>query len=1049
MSSEKLASAKDQLKGDLGGSWNALEGSESNYTDLGIARRFGDSAAAYSLRDIGAMNGSVVRVRREPEDTTDGIDDEEKFSANQVQSGALEDWVNGKLESTLPADVATAAAAYSLRRVSEGKTVYESDFSAGTDDIGKNISNQDDVTLTGNVDGISDGSTSKDNVLKVENNATSTPQLKNLDTGYRGATDGIVEFTYYVPTGHPIIGNYWHIGTADGGATPPEVIYSGEGEKIVGGAWTTATIKFGRRYSKFGVDKPDNKYFRFLTILDQRVSDKILENPVTANDGDIYYISDITVKSIKEPLRIRRSSDDIEVDVAFDSDDKVSATSAITNIAEQGGEIGSTTATDLNGFLNNEHTIDFESFSFSRVRFTRTDDQTIGGQIADKFEVNATGSNYYLFNNSFFDTNASGTSLGASQSKQVLTFKYYVDSTESPNVNYFHFRTGAAGNPVAFNEGSIHEIVKDSWQTLTLTLDAGDSVGLRYYVFISNTNSSSNASTMTVGEAFYLQDIPITYSEVTAFVNTWYDQAGSNNAVQETDANQPKIAENGALLADGVSFNGDFFLQKITTDTTTAASIFGVHTKGTTNGSGVRPMGHQESTSAGTNSLAFAMDNSIRFDGTAATTSTQTIPTSGLFLATTIKVSNTEANNFLNSVSNIADNSLTLNDTDVRFTLGFASTTPDYSYDGNIKEAIFYNSDQSDNRFKIESNINNYYGLYNDANDMLTDWSDDPTAPYGSAFTSNGKDGYTVDYSAGVASTRARWQFENNVASGDTIYYSFNASITSGTPSIITKQANGTSNAQSNAVAISNGFNSGSITTNAEAVYFAIGDTEGTQNFTISDFKISLIARDGLVETWYDQSGSGNNATQGTADQQPKIVSNGGIVKNVKGFPSLKFEFTPRTELDIGLLISNLNSVSAYVVTQKDDGDTNVMAGFTQGVSGDNSRFYLPFYTDGTTPNLGYNNSASKISFGTTLTGTCNLYSVFSGDTNIEAFKNGSSAGTTALVDQAVTATDSKIGQLSNSFYLDGVISEIFLTTQKLQDDAATINSNVTSYYNL
>jgi hypothetical protein len=63
------------------------------------------------------MNGSVVRVRREPYDTTDAIDDEEKFSANQVSSGALENWVNGKLEDTLPADVATAAAAYSLRKV--------------------------------------------------------------------------------------------------------------------------------------------------------------------------------------------------------------------------------------------------------------------------------------------------------------------------------------------------------------------------------------------------------------------------------------------------------------------------------------------------------------------------------------------------------------------------------------------------------------------------------------------------------------------------------------------------------------------------------------------------------------------------------------------------------------------------------------------------------------------------------------------------------------------------------------------------------------------
>lgn len=206
---------------------------------------------------------------------------------------------------------------------------------------------------------------------------------------------------------------------------------------------------------------------------------------------------------------------------------------------------------------------------------------------------------------------------------------------------------------------------------------------------------------------------------------------------------------------------------------------------------------------------------------------------------------------------------------------------------------------------------------------------------------------------------------------------------------------------------------------------------------------------DGFVSIWYDQSGNGNNSTQTTDSKEPKIVSSGTIIKNAKGFPALQFESSRSTDLSIGLSISNLNSVSGYVVTQKDDGDSNVLAGFTQGVSNDNSRFYLPFYTGGTTPNFGYNNSVSKISFGTTLTGTCNLYSVFSGDTNIEAFKNGSSVGTTALVDQDVTATNSKIGQLSNSFYLDGKISEIFITTQKLQDDAATINSDITNYYNL
>ena len=87
MSSEKLSSAKSLLKGNLGGSWDILDGSAGNYTDLGIARRFGGSAAAYSLRDIGAMNGRVVRVRRSSDSA------EEDFSANQVQSGALETWV--------------------------------------------------------------------------------------------------------------------------------------------------------------------------------------------------------------------------------------------------------------------------------------------------------------------------------------------------------------------------------------------------------------------------------------------------------------------------------------------------------------------------------------------------------------------------------------------------------------------------------------------------------------------------------------------------------------------------------------------------------------------------------------------------------------------------------------------------------------------------------------------------------------------------------------------------------------------------------------------
>jgi len=59
MSSEQLGAAQNVLKGNLGGAWDINKGYQDAYTDLGIARRFGAAAAAYSLRDIGAMNAST------------------------------------------------------------------------------------------------------------------------------------------------------------------------------------------------------------------------------------------------------------------------------------------------------------------------------------------------------------------------------------------------------------------------------------------------------------------------------------------------------------------------------------------------------------------------------------------------------------------------------------------------------------------------------------------------------------------------------------------------------------------------------------------------------------------------------------------------------------------------------------------------------------------------------------------------------------------------------------------------------------------------------
>jgi hypothetical protein len=48
---------------------------------------------------------------------------------------------------------------------------------------------------------------------------------------------------------------------------------------------------------------------------------------------------------------------------------------------------------------------------------------------------------------------------------------------------------------------------------------------------------------------------------------------------------------------------------------------------------------------------------------------------------------------------------------------------------------------------------------------------------------------------------------------------------------------------------------------------------------------------DAWVDTWYDQSSNGNDATQGTPDAQPQIVSSGSIIEE-GGKPALEFDGT-------------------------------------------------------------------------------------------------------------------------------------------------------------
>ena len=548
MSSEQLADGVNPLDAELAATWDVLKGYSGRDTDLGIARRFGGAAAAYSLRDIGAMNGRVVKVRRDVDG--DGTDKEEDFSANQVQSGALEDWVNGKLESTLPADVATAAAAYSLRKV-------KADYGIPTTVVNSTENFPSTVPLSGSAadigngfivhrfaDGVADSGsvTVSGETITVTAIASGTGvfsagcRIKGLSDNKQYTVSGEFRVTSQGADGDGIA--LVDISDATAGTDEDSI--------------TTSSTTFTPFFIDAGYNSGSISNFVDL----QANSNGSNSGTITAEFRNVQII-----ENNNSAVRIRRSSDDEEVVVGFDADNKVSASSPVTATPS-----GSTSATTL-----------------------------------------------------------------------------------------------------------------------------GD--------FISGTD---------------------------AFVHTWYDQAGVNNAVQDTAANQPKIAESGALLADGIDFDSDFLQtssQVLTGTHTGANSMYAVikqtsadngYICGSADSGGAGSRVGQSLFSSNTNDLVVltdGVDNAT--DGT--------LDNIARLEGVEYLISANYSNNNTDTLNKNANDTGYANGTNAytfsagsTFSIGTFgnSTVSGNLFDGSMKEIIIYDSDQTDNRFKIESNINNYYGLY-------------------------------------------------------------------------------------------------------------------------------------------------------------------------------------------------------------------------------------------------------------------------------------------------------------------------------------------------
>ena len=210
---------------------------------------------------------------------------------------------------------------------------------------------------------------------------------------------------------------------------------------------------------------------------------------------------------------------------------------------------------------------------------------------------------------------------------------------------------------------------------------------------------------------------------------------------------------------------------------------------------------------------------------------------------------------------------------------------------------------------------------------------------------------------------------------------------------------------------------------------------------------------DGFVTTWYNQGVEGQNATQPTAGEQPKIYdsSTGVIVDSSTGKPTIQFDGSTDS-LDIPSLFSSQPDVSTYVVGNSRNEVNGRFVAYNQDdiyfrieveSAGYNWRF-VARQVGGSEPQITSatsNTTYSLIEFYINQSGTN------------QAYLNNSSQGTIAFGDSETTTLgpNARIGSNRNDSanFLDGYVQEVILYPSSQQSNRTGITSDINTYYSI
>jgi hypothetical protein len=595
----------------------------------------------------GQFDKYVIEVRRSSDNST------KQFTATEITDGTLLAFTN--------ADYAK----------------YTSDFSSGDDSWGS----FDDVTETGNIDGIG----GLDNNLRLAiGSATSDHRA------FRGSIlpeNQKINFSakVFIPSTNSVVDS---IGIRDANGS----VIIAAGTTPTQDEWVTVTAND-------------------VTVTNAQLRVDIQDggtNNFAGNGSDVIYLREITVTQVTSDGFARTWYDQSVTTQAGDT--------ATGNHATQGDYTKQPKIVNAGNL-------------FDELNFDGTDDNfeltsvlgiTSVGAIFSVAESGGGTDNIIIDNR---DASGDGLRLFRGGSQLKLNWKAVTraNGSLSSDTKFIGFG-GHSGSSVTVGVNGGDAATSDS-NTISVTSKAH--IGARSFssatgfwdgtmneiiIYDSDQTDNRTAIEANIGEAYNINlpsGVDPLNDEVDGFVETWYDQSGnSKNAVQATAAEQPKIVNAGNFL-DELDFDFDGTGHSLDidfgADLSQANSFFMVHQS-----DGIVATKNEFFDSSGGASPRTLLDQSgsnYRMLGASSVNTGVAVTTAKSLVfalyngASSLFAKNGTATSVLNAGTADINQNSTLGSSGSRF------------YDGSIQEVIIYNSDQTNNRVAVETNIISHYGI--------------------------------------------------------------------------------------------------------------------------------------------------------------------------------------------------------------------------------------------------------------------------------------------------------------------------------------------------